>query len=266
MSLNNIDWQSLEFTCTKEQNPALDPEADEWFLTARALQKKDEDRYANEIVRLYKMAVERGHYKAMNNLAYMYVDGIGVEQDEREALKLVEREIETGAPLGYYQMGLFLNDGTGVEKDRKASLTYFRKAADMGNPHAQLVIGKKLKAITDKEIRPKVLPIAIAMLECALSQDLAEAGYRLGMYYDGEDYAKGLIAFQRAAKLGHGSSMFKLSSIFENGEYGQEKDPQRAACYERLWREGKEDKGKKFPDLDRICPLPPKPMPKNGGA
>ncbi|HXE40791.1 MAG TPA: tetratricopeptide repeat protein [Azonexus sp.] len=264
MNRQNIDWQSLEFTCVKAQTPPLDKEADEWFLTARILQKKDEYRHAEEIARLYKIAAERGHYKAIRNLAGLYVDGVGVEQDEREAVRLTERLIEMGVSDGYYNMGVFLQDGTGVKQDRKAGLTYFRKAADMGNPHAQLVIGKKLMAIDDQELRPKVLPIAEAMLHCALSQDIAAAGYELGGYYaiNKKDFANSLKAYQAAAKLGHAMSFYTLKEVFRNGKYGQDKDEQRAACYARLEGEADEDNTKKFPTLDRICPLPPKPMPK----
>ncbi|WP_176741614.1 hypothetical protein [Pseudomonas aeruginosa] len=35
------DWQVLSFTCTTEQNPPVDPQADAWFLRARELEKQD---------------------------------------------------------------------------------------------------------------------------------------------------------------------------------------------------------------------------------
>jgi hypothetical protein len=264
MTASTIDWKSLEFTCTKEKTPPLDPEADQWYRTARNLQKQDEERFAKQIVELYRKAIERNHYNAMHRLALMYVDGMGVEQDEREAVTLIERVIAMGVPSGYYQMGVFLQQGIGVKQDQAASLTYMRKAADMGNPQAQFAIGKKLLGISDKEVRPKLLPIAETMLQCALSQEVADAGYELGSYYAVvvEDPTKALRTLQTAGKLGHKQSLFYLKSAFENGEHGVVKDQQRAACYERLWRESEADKSKKFPNLDYICPLPPNPMPK----
>ena len=101
------------------------------------------------------------------------------------------------------------------------------------------------------------------MLACALSQGVGDAGYQLGAYYAvaSEDTGASLRAFQEAAKLGNPGSLFWLSSAFREGTYGVPKDERRGACYEALWRQSKEDKKKKFPDLDLICPLPPKPMP-----
>lgn len=267
MGQNNVDWQTLEFACVKDQPPPVDPEADVWFKQARALQKKDEERYADEIFRLYKMAAERNHYKALQNLTWMYSDGIGVEQDEREAVRLTERLIDMGASIGYYHMGVLLQDGIGVKQDKKASAIYIRKAADMGNPHAQLVLGKKLMSLRDDALRPKVLPIAEAALHCALSQEMAEAGYELGGYYlaanrEG-DVSRGLEAMQAAAKLGHNMSLFSLKNIFKEGRHGLAIDEKRADCYAKLKAELKEDNSKRFPNLDRICPLPPEPMPKS---
>ena len=264
MNTENFDWSSLEFTCTKEKNPPFDDEADHWYRTARNLQKKDEERYATEIADLYRRAIERDHFNAMHRLALMYVDGVGVPHDERKAVELVERVIDLGLASGYYQMGVFLQQGIGVKQDRQASLTYIRKAADMGNREGQLAVGQDLMSIEEKDIRTRVVPIAESMLKCALSQGLGEAGYELGMFYrvvDGKiDTA--LKHFQAAGKLGSGKSLFALYRIFKEGHSSVEKDPVRAACYDRLWREADADKYKKFPDLDRVCPLPPKRMPK----
>jgi uncharacterized protein len=70
-----------------------------------------------------------------------------------------------------------------------------------------------------------------------------------------------LRVLQKSASLGYGDSLYSLNAIFRDGKYNFEKDPQRAACYDRLWEELKEDKTKKFPNLNKICPLPPMPMP-----
>ncbi|RPU02540.1 hypothetical protein IPC927_12415 [Pseudomonas aeruginosa] len=67
-----VDWKSLQFTCTKEQNPPLDPEADLWFQQARTYEKQGNEANDAEMVRLYQQASERGHYKAINNLAILY--------------------------------------------------------------------------------------------------------------------------------------------------------------------------------------------------
>ncbi|MDB5799914.1 MAG: Sel1 repeat, partial [Rhodocyclales bacterium] len=114
--MENIDWQSLDFTCVKEVNPPLDREADQWYRTARNLQKKDEEKYYKEIFDFYIKAAERNHYKALIWLSTLYVDGIVVKADERIAVEYVEKVIRLNVPAGYYQMGVFLEQGIGVKQ------------------------------------------------------------------------------------------------------------------------------------------------------
>jgi uncharacterized protein len=259
-----VDWDSLAFTCKKEVNPPLDSEADSWYKHARELQKRDEDKNIPVIVELFQKAIERNHYNAMHRLALIYMSGAeGIAPDERKAVELVERVIKLNVPSGYYQMGVFLEQGIGVKQDQKAALTYMRKAADMGNPQGQLAVAKKLLYVEDKAARAKTSPIGKAMLECALSHGFGAAGYELGLYVRLAEDNKSLALqkLQAAAALGHTGSLFSLYDAFLKGEDGAPQDPQRAACYERLWRDSKEDKTKRFPNINRICPLPPAPMP-----
>lgn len=56
----------------------------------------------------------------------------------------------------------------------------------------------------------------LRVLHCALSQDLADAGYVLAMhyqYFESRD-ADALSAHQAAAKLGHRQSLFRLYQVF----------------------------------------------------
>ncbi|MFO2171356.1 hypothetical protein QOU18_29150, partial [Pseudomonas aeruginosa] len=71
-------------------NGLLDPQADAWYREAVALAKPDTLRPWDRIVDLYSKAVERGHWKAMHNLASLYRTGWpgGVEKDTRRPQKL----------------------------------------------------------------------------------------------------------------------------------------------------------------------------------
>lgn len=261
-----IDWKSLEFTCVKEKNPPFDRESDHWFKSARAIEKGERPGTDAQMVELYEMAAAKNHFKAIVNLANIYGSGNGVEPDERRAVELLERGMSMNIPSAYFNMGTFLQQGIGVKQDKVAALAYFRKAADMGMPAGQYVVGDKLMAeFSASPDKDKVLPIAISMLECSLGQGFSKAGMRLGSHFSGVGYVtnkeRGLPYFQKAAALGDDQAIYMLQTAFEEGEYGLTKDPARAACYKRLWNEIKADKTKKFPNIDRICPLPPKPLP-----
>ena len=264
MNEKEIDWKALEFTCKHEEDlwPRVDKEADVWFKQARKLEKENREGTEKYILELYEKAAAKDHHKAINNLVVIYHTWEGVEDGEAKAVDYAERLIKMNVSSGYYHMGVFLEQGIGVRQDRPASLVYFRKAADLGNRQGQLVVGKKLLSdFQQTPLRDKAVPIGIKMLECSLAQGEAEAGAKLGYFYAEDNNDLSLQYFQKAAALGHSQSLYNLYSTFKDEDYGIEKDPIRAACYDRLWREADEDKTKRFPNIDKICPLPPKPMP-----
>jgi TPR repeat protein len=271
MNTPAVNWEALEFTCVYEENilPKSDPEVDKWYKMANASYKAGvkmkNENLLRESFELMLRAAERGHVKAMNNLVLAYLDGDGVKVNEGKAVEWTEKLIEKNIGMGYYHMGVFLQQGIGVKQDRKAALEYFRKAADLGNAQGQLMVGNEIRrAAAQTSNREKGFSIGTSMLRCALTQGLADAGRSLGFHYLAEkNIDEALKAFQNAARLGHNQSLFTLMSIFEEGKYGIAKDEARAACYRRLSDESDADKTKTFPDIDRICPLPPKPMPKS---
>jgi TPR repeat protein len=262
----SIDWKTLEFTCKREKDlwPKVDAEADGWFQHARQLERDNREGSEKYIVEYYEKAAAKDHFKAINNLVLIYRDGEGVTPSEKKAVALAERLIKMNVGMGYYHMGTFLEQGIGVKQDRAAALTYFRKAADLGDPQGQFVVGEKLVSdFLQTPMRDKAVALGKQMLECSLSQGHAAAGRELGFHYliPEHDVKQSLVYFQKAAALGDVDSLFHLYSSFSKGEDGLEKDLQRAQCYEKLSEEAEADKGRTFPDLDKICPLPPKPMP-----
>jgi len=258
------DWKSLKFACVNERNPPLDKEADHWFKSARAVEKGERPGTTAQMIDLYEKAAAKDHFKAIINLASIYGNGEGVEPDGPRAVKLLEHGMRMNIPSAYYNMGTFLQQGIGVKQDKVAALAYFRKAADMGSPEGQYAVGDKL--LTEFTVSPeqeKIVPIAIQMLECSFAQGFAKAGLELGYHFlvGTENKERGLTYLQKTAATGNSQALYKLQTTFEEGKYGVTKDPARAACYKRLSAELDADKTKKFPSIDRICPLPPKPMP-----
>ncbi|PKV45004.1 hypothetical protein CLU92_2367 [Janthinobacterium sp. 61] len=85
-----------DFICETESSkvPPIDAQAEDWFLEARAMEDPEifvEDRDYKKIVALTRQAAERLHWKAMLNLASLYVEGRDPLYGEEEAVQLVER-------------------------------------------------------------------------------------------------------------------------------------------------------------------------------
>ncbi|MGU2316346.1 tetratricopeptide repeat protein [Pseudomonas aeruginosa] len=257
-------WKKLQFTCSKEQNPPLNSDAEKLYLQARSLEEKGNDANDRDMVDLYQEAVKQGHYKAMLSLAGLYVHGTGVVKDEGKAVDLVEQAMKLNSPHAFYLMGVMLQQGIGVKQDVRAAMSFFRRSADLGNRYGQHAAGEAIRDAFIRQGEPgrsRGFSIAVQMLECALGQDLAAAGHTLGLHFllVEEDTYRALEYFQKAASLGSDKSLYKLYRTFKNGEFGISKDLQRAACYKNLDKQLQSDPTRRFPDIDRLCPLPPPP-------
>ena len=260
-NIQDINWDSLQFSCKSEQNPPFDVESDVWFQRARALEKADDENNDAEMIRLYQQASERGHYKAMLNLAILYAHGRSIKTNRRKAVDLVEKAMKMQSAHAYYLMGIMLEQGVGVKPDKIAALSYFRKSADMGNKYGQYATGEAIRDAVVKEeesIRQRGYAIAVQMLECSLSQGYVEAAYLLGRHYRTFDKnpERELFYFQKAAALGHLESLYSLITIFKNGKHPIEKNLEIMDCYNRIWDLLDAEPKKTFPNLDQLCPLP----------
>lgn len=269
--LPSLEESSLDFTCVRqlEVNPTPDPEADIWFKKARRIEKGQEAGSPEEVVALYQKAIEKKHWKAILNLAYKYTYGDGVEQNLDKAIDLLELGMQMNLGRAYSDMGDLLAQGLGVKRDTQAALAYQRRAADLGDPAAQELIGNEF--LSNRIYRPE---LGKKFLECAISQGFGPAAFRMGqIYYQSDDpnfdSQKALHYFQLGVKLGDRDCARTLGSAFREDEEGEERiidlklkaDPERSRRYYEIYDKIDEVQGIKFPDIDRMVPLPPKPLP-----
>ncbi|WP_238406831.1 SEL1-like repeat protein [Atlantibacter hermannii] len=289
-----LQEQKLQFTCIKEADhlPPLDSQADVWFKQARAMQKAEGIKNYDTIASLYRQAAAKDHYKAMINLQNMLYQGLvkpahGKDVPE-EVIELSQRLMKLGVPGGYYSMGQYLENGYGVKWDKAASLAYFRKGADLGSPEGQYVIAKLLLTgqfedtsnpdpyVVHFKPNPAYRPeIGKVMLDCAANQGNAEAADWLAGWYQlsQKDYKNALKYYQLAVKNGHDLSALQLEESFngplstDRGNYlGVTKDPERVRRYTLIEHEIDSNPSARFPDIDKIVPLPPAELPEWDGT
>lgn len=96
--------------------------------------------YATALRELRPLA-EQGHATAQYHLGEMYNLGLGVPQDDGEAVKWYRRAAEQGYADAQFMLGLMYLDGKGVPQDHQATVRWFRRAAEQGNPTAQHNLG-----------------------------------------------------------------------------------------------------------------------------
>lgn len=288
-ALRLFDPHMKSFTCEIEAQkvPPIDAQANAWFLQARALEDPEptlEERNPDykEIVRLTRQAAERHHWKAMLNLASLHLEGHDPDYGPGSAVKLVEAAMQLGIPAAFDRMGTYYMNGTWVKQDATRAYAFWQRAAEMGNPQAMAFLGKKLKATWDS---PKDgfwanIPVATKMLECALGQGEGKAAYALHFIYrysssptgnpngepTRETRTRAFRVLHEGVKLGCEDCANKLAIEFESPRELSNMlapyiDKARAERYDVLADALGFWPNRRYPNLDKVLPLPPMDLP-----
>ena len=276
-----------DFICETEASkvPPIDAQAEDWFLAARALEDPEifvGDRDYKKIVDLTRQAAERLHWKAMLNLASLYVEGRDPSHGNEDAVQLVEKAMQLGIPAAYDRMGTYYANGTGVTGDSTRAYAFWQKAAQMGNPQAMTFLADKLNVGPRSEGAGywSNIPVATKMLECAFGQGYGPAAFDLHYLYVSPRAASGKINGSRNAETKNRA----LKVLHEGVKFGCEEcanalaiefgspfdladmlapyvDKARGERYAVLNRELGFNPNARFPNLDKVVPLPPADLP-----
>jgi len=261
--------ENLAFTCKHETLPAASADSDVLFKYARWLQKnnqlKQDPATDVQVGRLYRIAAENGHVKAIINLQNDSLRGKFKLQGD-EHLRFSQALIDADVATGYYFVSLFLKNGIAdLKLDVEMSLRYLRKAADEGSAQAQYEIGE---ALAPSDRAPEV---ARQMRRCAAEQGQGPAARALGVDLKyAKHYREALEAFQLGVAAGDESSAGRLDAGFRGPEPNNQMyfmdlhaDLERAERYKTIWSilAGYSYAHPKVPEINEILPLPPAKLP-----
>ncbi|TDY25599.1 TPR repeat protein [Paraburkholderia sp. BL6665CI2N2] len=272
------------FTCLHQDQhvPPVDPQAELWFQQALVLDNPDiyyKDRDYPKIYQLYQQAAQRNHWKSMLNLASLILSDYAVpEHDPEVAIRWVEKAMQLGVPDAYDMMGTYHQNGMIRGGDATSAYAFFQRAADMGSPSAMTFLGYKIAGTYDD---PEGefwgnLPIGRRMLECALAQGYGDAADKLGLIYarpnTSEAKLRALRVLHEGVKLGSAECANSLFSEFDGLGLASGTnligriDKARAERYSQIGNALEHYQGRlKLPNLDKVLPLPPAPLPKWDG-
>ena len=89
----------------------------------------------------FKPLAEQGDATAQFGLGFMYAEGEGVLQDEKEAVKWYTKAAEQGSANAQFNLGVMYARGEGVLQDDKEAVKWYTKAAEQGYADAQNNLG-----------------------------------------------------------------------------------------------------------------------------
>jgi TPR repeat protein len=180
-----------------------------------------------EGVKWVRLAAERGHGPAMARLAWLYREGKGVTQDVRKADEWGVKAIQSQEALA---AGYCYHWGLGVQRDEKVAVKFFLGAAGHGSSDAQCHLGicYSYGEGVEKDKRK-----AVEWYTRAAEQGYAKAQFFLGINYKigqgvEKDERKAVEWYTRAAEQGDGDACKQLAVCYESG-IGVTRDTGKAA-------------------------------------
>jgi len=108
------------------------------FEDATAAYQRGEYTKALELIR---PLAERGDLRAQFNLATIYYNGQGANQDLPEAAKWFRMAAEQGDAQAQRYLGFMYANGNGVARDDREALKWYGRAAEQGDADAQVNLG-----------------------------------------------------------------------------------------------------------------------------
>jgi uncharacterized protein len=223
-----------EFVEQEKQQPNA---ADEFRIANMYLRGLGVEANPEEATKWLELCIEKEDPRAQYQLARMYQEGQGVQQDEAKAQELyaaslagfLKLEQETPASHIEYKIAGMYDRGTGTEPDAVQAFTWYVKAAESGHPHAAYRVAKACYDGTGTKQDYKAAEQWF--LKAAVGAD-PYAMYALGkMYRDGTGVEMSAETsysyFLAAAKLEHEFAQFAVAKGLLHG-IGTEQNPQEA--------------------------------------
>lgn len=104
----------------------------------------------------FNKAALQNNSDAQVNVGEMYLNGMGVTQNDIEGAKWIEKGALKGHPIGLYEYGMLLADGRGLEQDSPKALLAFNLAAKAGVPAAKTTLGRIFETQEGVDMNPEM--------------------------------------------------------------------------------------------------------------
>ncbi|MCQ2914952.1 MAG: sel1 repeat family protein [Alphaproteobacteria bacterium] len=96
----------------------------------------------DKALNMFKQAAQNGNEKAALKLGNAYYTGKGLEKNYADAINWYMKAAQKGNYAAQYNLGLMLEEGTGVKKNIIKAFDFYKKSADQGYEPAQYALGK----------------------------------------------------------------------------------------------------------------------------
>lgn len=182
-------------------------------------------RLEAEAIPEIRKAALQNHPSAQNALGNAYLNGRGVEKDEKQAVEWFRKAAEQKYLQAQSNLGTCYAQGRGVAKDDKQAVEWYRKAADQNHAGAQNNLGNCYangRGVAKDEKQ------AVEWYRNAAEKNHSQAQYSLGIAYTNgrgvdKDESEGVKWFRKAGEQNNVGAQSELAYAYMIGR-GLNKD------------------------------------------
>ncbi|KAJ1636474.1 hypothetical protein T492DRAFT_959196 [Pavlovales sp. CCMP2436] len=175
-----------------------------------------------EAARIFRLAADKGHGPAQNNLGLCYHFGEGTPKDHVKAARYFRLAADQGVAGAQAALGAAYYRGEGCPIDHVKAAHYYRLAADQGDAKAQVNFAK---CYSRGEGVSQNFGKAVGYLRLAADQGhtLAQCDYAQACLHGAgglpQDYGEGIRYHRLAADNGHPDSLLALGAMLIDDEH-----------------------------------------------
>ena len=188
-------------------------------------------RYSEAFQQFLPLAKKSGNYREQYYVAYLYLYGLGVAQNDIKGLDYLRESLKENYHMAQALMGYLYSQGTVVPLDKKKAIDLYKQAAAQGNTSALLNLGV---AYYQGDGVMRNIPKAIEYLTQIPIDKQPIAGRYLGEIYmasgDTNAMASAQQAYRAAAEANDMASFMALGEMALYGRGGSA-DAQTAISY-----------------------------------
>jgi TPR repeat protein len=162
---------------------------------------------------IWEALENKGNAQASFNLGILYEDGLGVLQDNQQAIVHYEKAAQAGSSKAQYRLGLLYSAGLKIPKDDIKADKWLAAAAAQGDDDAALLLAQR--QLTQRKDSPTISKRDKEFFD-------AENRHAAGQYKEAA------VIWQQLAKAGDTRSRTRLAWMYEAGQ-GMPRDLHQAA-------------------------------------
>ena len=158
----------------------------------------------------WKKLADEGNLQAYQNIAMLYANGEGVEQNDQLAQEWCEKAATAGHPIAQYYLGYML-----LQSDPQTALKWWEQAAENGVADAQHDLAQQYLV---GELVAQDLDTAADWYEAAANQGHAPSQYNLGVLYANvQQYANARYWWEKAVEQNFADAQVALDKLKDMG-------------------------------------------------